>query len=244
MKAAPEQQKKLLELQEFDTALARLTRREEQLPQIEQLANVQTEYASRREHVMNAQHALEDAQLEMKRLEDDLAVVKQRFHRDEEKLNQSTSGKEAEALEHELQTLNARSAQLEEQEFELVQTIEEKQAALDEQLGELDALEGRRRALTAELEREREEIAQSRLALDRKRAELCSLLAPELIELYEATRQRYGIGAAMLRGKVSEGSNMALTDSDLAELRETAPDEVVFCRDSGCILVRTEESAL
>ena len=244
MKAAPEQQKKLLELQEFDTALARLARREKQLPQIEQLSNLQTEYASRREHVMNAQHALEDAQLEMTRLEDDLAVVKQRFHRDEDKLNQSTSGKEAEALEHELQTLNARSTQLEEQEFELVQAIEEKQAALDEQLGELEALEGRKKVLTEELEIEREDIKQSRQSLERKREELCALVAPELIALYEATRERYGIGAAMLRGRVSEGSNMALTDSDLAELRETAPDEVVFCRDSGCILVRTEESGL
>ena len=46
------------------------------------------------------------------------------------------------------------------------------------------------------------------------------------------------------RAGVSQGSNMALTGADLAEVRAAAPDAVVLDPESDCILVRTAESGL
>lgn len=244
MKASPEQQFALLDLQAFDTELVRLNRRESQLSQRAALDEIAAETAQTREVFMAAQRTLEDSQLELQRLEADVALVKQRLHHDESKLDASTSGKEASALTHELESLNSRAAQLEEMEFVVVERLDGEQQAFDEAESKLAELDARRLATQAELEREVTEIAAERSKVGAQRAELAGSLPTDLLELYEQTRERYGIGAAMLRGKISEGSNMALTDSDLAELRETDPNEVVFCQVSGCILVRTKESAL
>lgn len=244
MKASPEQQFLLLDLQAFDTELVRLNRREAQLPQRATLDQIAAEIAQTRDAFMAAQRTLEDSQLEMQRLEADVALVKQRLHRDESKLEESTSGKEASALTHELESLNSRASQLEEMQFIVMQRLEVEQQAFDETEAKLAELDAQRLAAQAELEREITEIAENRSKIGEQRAKLAGSLATDLLELYEQTRERYGIGAAMLRGKISEGSNMELTDSDLAELRETDPNEVVFCQVSGCILVRTKESAL
>lgn len=244
MKAAPEQQRKLLDLQAFDTDLVRLSRREQQLPSRELLEKIAGDSAALREEYMTRQHALEDTQLEMQRLDADVALVMQRLHRDESKLDSSTSGKEASALTHELESLKSREKQLEEIQFVVMERLETEQSAFAESETKLQALEQARNDARAQLERDEAEIAREREAIGSARAELAASLPTDLLELYEATRQRYGIGAALLRGKISEGSNIALADAELVELRETDPDEVVFCQVSGCILVRTEASAV
>lgn len=244
MKAAPEQQRKLLDLQAFDTDLVRLSRREQQLPSRELLEKIAGDSAALREEYMTRQHALEDTQLEMQRLDADVALVMQRLHRDESKLDSSTSGKEASALTHELESLKSREKQLEEMQFVVMERLETEQSAFAESETKLQALEQARNDARAQLERDEAEIAREREAIGSARAELAASLPTDLLELYEATRQRYGIGAALLRGKISEGSNIALADAELVELRETDPDEVVFCQVSGCILVRTEASAV
>jgi predicted nucleic acid-binding Zn-ribbon protein len=76
------------------------------------------------------------------------------------------------------------------------------------------------------------------------RTELASSLPTELVELYERQRARYGIGAALLTRRVTGGSGVELTSTDLDAVRSAAPDDVVMCPDSSCILVRTNESGL
>lgn len=244
MKAAPEDQAKLLDLQACDTSLARLLRRETQLPERERLDEISAAQTALRDTYMDAQRALEDTQLEASRLEADVALVMERLHRDESKLYSSTSGKEASALTHELDTLKRRETQLEEMQFVVAERLEEQQRAFDEVQAQINELNEDRLRVTAALERQLTETAAERLDIETQRAELVRSLPSELVALYEQTRERYGIGAALLRGKVSEGSNMALADAELVTLRETPADEVVFCAVSGCILVRTKDSAL
>lgn len=244
MKATPEHQLALLEVQELDTELVRLSRRDAQLPQRSQLDDIAATVSRTRDEFMDAQRMLEDTQLEMQRLEADVATVKQRLHRDESKLNESTSGKEATALTHELETLNQRSLQLEEMQFVVMERLDEQQQAFDAAKLTLNDLNEQRLSVQAELERELTEISALRAEIAQNRQNIVSGLPGELVDLYDQTRERYGIGAARLRGNISEGSNMALTDADLVELRNTDPNEVVFCQASGCILVRTKDSAL
>jgi len=244
MKAAPEQQLILLEIQELDTELLRLDRRDAQLPQRARLEEIAKKITDTRDAFMEAQRRLEDTELEMQRLDDDVATVKLRLHRDEAKLDESTSGKEASALQHELETLNLRAAQLEEMQFVVMEKLDEQQQLLSNHKMKLDELNLEREGVQTDLEKELAHIASLRQELGQKRSDISDSLPPELVELYENTRERYGIGAARLRGNISEGSNMALTDADLVELKNTDPNEVVFCQSSGCILVRSKESAL
>lgn len=244
MKAPPEQQRTLLDIQRLDTELARVARKVEQLPERAIIRELDDQEPALKDAFMQAQRELEDAELEQQRLDTDLALVKERLHRDEAKLDQSVSGKEATALQHEIETVSNRAAQLEDMQFHLLERLDEIQQQFQQAETQLrEHAESREQAVSlrdsrlAELEREA-------AAIREERATKVSQISPELYDVYESTRQRYGIGAALLRGNISEGSNMALTDSDLAQIRETPADELVFCRDSGCILIRTNESAL
>ena len=89
----------------------------------------------------------------------------------------------------------------------------------------------------AELEAERAEVVANRETI-------AATVPPELLALYERQRDRYGVGASLLRGGVSSASGVALTGSDLAAVRAAAEDDVVLCPDSNAILVRTYESGI
>ena len=73
------------------------------------------------------------------------------------------------------------------------------------------------------------------------RDELAATFEPGLLAVYEKTLAKHGIGAARLFHGTSEGSGMQLSPGDLADIRKAAEDDIVFCPDSGCILVRSEE---
>jgi len=62
-----------------------------------------------------------------------------------------------------------------------------------------------------------------------------------MLAVYEKTIARRGVGAARLFHGKSEGSGMMLSPGDLAEVKAAADDDIVFCPDSGCILVRSAE---
>ncbi len=81
-------------------------------------------------------------------------------------------------------------------------------------------------------------------ATSAKRQELVGSLPEELVALYERQRERYGFGASLLQRGISSASGVALTESDLQQVRQAAPDDVLLCPDSNAILVRTAESGI
>ncbi|PII81425.1 hypothetical protein BMH32_12840 [Leucobacter sp. OLJS4] len=242
MKASPRQQRLLLDLQELDTTAARLRRKREQIPQRAELASLQGELAAAKERFMGLQRELDGQQAEIDRLESDTQMVRDRKARDEQLIAASTSPKEAQALQNELDTLARRTGELEERELELMEVAEQTKARFDEAAAALSGVDGRRAALEAAIGEAEAAIAREASAAAEERAGVAAEIQRDLLGLYEETRSRNGIGAARLRGNVSEGSNMALAPAELMTIRETAPDEIVFCPGSGAILVRVDEA--
>lgn len=243
MKASPEDQKQLLTLQTMDTRVQQLDHAVKTLPQLAELQKTETELAeiSSRLNVHEGEH--EDAQLEISRIESDVAVVQARIQRNTDRASTATA-KDAQALDADNTALNKRRNDLEEIEFSVMERVEELEATIARVTAEgagvqerQSELESAKADLMADIDREREKIRQDREAL-------VSSLPVDLVELYEKQRARYGVGAGLLRGGVSQGSNMALTSTDLQSIRDTPIDEVVLCPESACILVRTDESGL
>ncbi len=242
--ASPADQRLLLEVQAHDTALQQLAHRERSLPERAQVEALKAEADVMREFAVQRRGALEDARLELQRVESDVQLVEARIARDGERLQSSSSVKDIAGLEHEVTSLKARLADLEEIELTVMETVEtlegeleSAQAALDAHLAQLAAAEAARDAALAALA---EEAATARAA----RAEVAGRVPAELLALYEKQRERYGVGASHLRARISSASGVELTGSDLAAVRAAAPDAVILCPDSSAILVRTDESGL
>lgn len=244
VRATPELQARLLDLQAIDTRTQQIAHAKRTLPQIAALAALTGESEALRRRVGTERGVLDDIRSELRRIESDVAVVETRIARDTQRLQSSASAKDSQGLEHELASLTRRRSDLEDVQLDLMDRVETQEkvfADLEAQQAELtaraDQLAVERQAAAATLDAEAEQLVVSRDALVRS-------LPEDLVALYERQRSRYGIGAALLRRGVSGGSNVALNASDLATIRATAPDEIVIDPESGCILVRTEESGL
>lgn len=245
MKADPQAQRRLLDLQAIDTALTQLAHRRKTLPELAELDRLARELAVGEDDRVRAQVAVDDLDRDISRLEKDVDQVRVRADKDRGRLDAGTGpARELEALQHELATLTRRQSELEDAELELMEQREQAQGDLDTVIERLTST----RRTRAETERRRDSIL-SDLDKDREwklssRAPLAADLPADLVELYNKLRESTGIGAALLRMGRCEGCRLELSGSERSRVRGLPADEVVRCEECGRILVRTDESGL
>lgn len=244
LKASPDAQSQLLELQAIDIRLQQLDHSAKTVPELAVLAELSATHEQVQRELMSVTGSLEDAKLELGRVEGDVAVVEGRIARDVARLDVSSSVKDVAGLESELSGLRNRQLELEEVELEVMERVEGLETTLaalradsEEVQGKIAAAEVERDSALAALNSERAHSVANRSVIAGK-------LPEELLALYERQRDRYGFGASHLRGGVSSASGVKLNESDMAVIRAAAPDDVLLCPDSNAILVRTGESGL
>ena len=244
LKADPSDQELLLELQSLDSLAQRLAARRSRLPEQVTVDELDADRANRERLVGEQIGALEDARAELARTESDVAVVDARIARDEQRLQASSSVRDIQGLEQELQALARRKSELEDIELVVMETVEERESALDSTRSALEDLTGRTASARAARDAALDGLEREASEATERRTEMAGRVPGELLALYEKQRARYGVGASLLRGGVSTAAGVALTASDLTAVRAAAPDDVLLCPESSAILVRTAESGL
>jgi len=245
VKADPDAQRRLLDLQAIDTQLAQIAHKRRNLPELADLDRLAREIAALEDSRVRAQVAVDDIDRDIARLEKDIEQVRSRADRDRARLDAGTGpAKELEALQHELGTLSRRQGELEDAELELMEQREQSQAELDRVDAALTSTrqnradtELRRDTALSDLDKEREWKVSSRQPL-------VNDLPADLVALYEKIRESTGMGAALLRAGRCEGCRLELSGSERSRVRAAAPDDVVRCEECGRIHVRTAESGL
>ncbi len=246
MKAAPHQQQRLLDLQAIDTRLDQIQHARTHLPQLAELADLEEKAQVLGAEQVRVQTAHDDVQRELRKSDADVQQVRDRAARDEHRLNSGAgSAKDLQALQHELESLARRQAELEDVELEVMERAE----AIESDLAELTAGRERLAVQIAELEASRDE------ALARLDAEAGEVGAPrvavsgevgaELLALYDKIRVTGGgLGAAPLRQRRCGGCQLELNAVDLGRIKAAPEDEVIRCEECRRILVRTAESGI
>jgi predicted nucleic acid-binding Zn-ribbon protein len=244
LKAAPEDQALLLELQDLDTRVQRLDGQLRNLPETALIAELDAESHALRRTLAEQTGTLEDDQAELGRVESDVAVVAARIVRDRDRLQASSSMKDVQALEQELAALARRRDELEEIELVVMERVEQHESALAATRAAIEELDARLAATTAARDASAASLQRERANVVTDRETIAGRVPAELLALYEKQRERYGVGASHLRGGVSSASGVALNATDLGAVRAAAPDDVLLCPDSSAILVRTAESGI
>lgn len=244
MKAAPDAQRRLLDLQAIDTALAQLAHRRKTLPELGEIDTISRELSALEDQRVRAQVAVDDLARDIARFEKDVEQVRARKERDQARLDKGGALREIEGLQHELATLNRRQSELEDAELELMEQQETAEQALNDvrkQLAEAGerraAAEARRDAAYAEIAKEQEFRTQSR-------GPLAADLPADLLGLYDKIRTDTGLGAALVRSGRCGGCRIELYGADLARVKSAPADDVVRCEECRRIMVRTQESGL
>jgi len=155
------------------------------------------------------------------------------------------TAKDMQALQHEVDSLTRRQAELEDIELEVMERAEGLAAAVAELEGQRAELVARIDELTAARDRVLTELETEAATVARPRADIVAGVGDELVALYEKSRASSGgIGAAALRQRRCEGCRLELNQVDINRIRAAADDEVLRCEECRRILVRTAESGL
>lgn len=245
MNAAPAAQLRLLDLQAVDTALDQLAHRRRTLPELAEIDRLERDRQALSGDRIRVGTEVDDLDRDQRKLEADVDQVRARAVRDQQRMLASTSGKEAESLQHEIASLARRQSSLEDQLLDLMERREEADGRLAvvveglERTGaDLDLAETGRDKVFAEID----------AAVGERQADRASIAADiptDLLALYERIRQASGgTGAARLYRRRCEGCHLELSGGDLEAVRAAPVDQVLRCEECGRILVRTAESAL
>ena len=247
MKADPTAQTALLDLQAQDSVLAQLEHRRKSLPEHARIEELQVRSREIDGLRIEADTQVSDLSAAQRKADAEVEQVKARRTRDEERLNSGaiSNPKDLESLQHELVALERRISSLEDDELEVMESLEEAQGRLlaaEADLGEVtEDLNQTTDARDAAIRVLDEQVAGAQA----DRVQAASAVPDDLIAQYERSRAQYGgLGAAALRAKRCEGCRLEINGADLREIAAAPEDEVLRCPECGRILVRTPESGL
>ena len=240
MKASASDQRSILDIQKFDLQSATLKNRAATLPEIAEITTQTIKQNNLRDLRIAAETELSDVKRELARAEADVEQIVTRIERDEKRLSSGTgTPKELEQTQHELGTLGARRAELEEVELGIMMLVDE----IKERITELSGQENEVALVVADLNIRKENALAAihteleGLATDRKAR--AQSVAADFLALYEKVRESSGgIAAALLVGAQCKGCNLTLNTIELQRISSLGEDEVIRCEECRCILVR------
>jgi predicted nucleic acid-binding Zn-ribbon protein len=245
--AAPDDQLRLLDVQDLDSTVDRLEHRRATLPEHAEIEQLGERKGTLGDEIVRAETEDSDLGREQQKVDTDVEQVRARMQRDQQRLDSGQVGspKELENLQSEIESLHRRQTELEDAELEVMEQREEVQKRLSGLKDELSGVEaslaeamGRRDTALAEIAADIEKTSA-------QRAETAATLPSELLALYDKLRASSGgVGAAALHRGQCQGCHLQLNTTDLNRIRDAEPDEVLRCEECRRILIRTPESGI
>lgn len=240
MKASPEHQNLLIELQLIDTAISHLKIKLANLPEREQITAIHTRLENTAVELAVVETELADVAIDLRRIEVDVEQVADRMKKDESRLSSGAgSPKELEQLQHELGTLAKRKSELEDGELEVMLKHDAVKVRVDELQNDQVGLKQLELELNIRLENATTEI-QSEIGVQQaERGLLVPQIEANLVELYEKVRtSNDGVGAALLVGNKCEGCHLSINAIEIERIKSLPADEIIRCEECRRILVR------
>ena len=229
----------LWELQQIDTALHQLQRRLTRLPEAEAYTAAERQLAEHHAAIAAAGKQMSEAETTIETIERESETLTAKRTRLEQQLKIVTETRQADALNHEIETLNAHRDELDDRELEAM----EQQSDAEQRLAELAANED---AVMAIKESAAAQLAVAKGAGADEEADLTARydagragLTAEEVALYDTQRARHdGIGIAKLVGLRCDGCHLDLSRAEVDAFKALPADELVDCPQCGRVLVR------
>ncbi len=230
----------LLQVQERDTALDRLRYRHSTLPERERIREREARAAELTASVARTRSERDSALADERRLDDEAQTLSRKAKDVDAKLYSGSvaSPRELQAMQADIQQLDSRRAQIEEQEL----VVMERREGLDGEVAAYEAeLAGVREELTeltAALAAAEGEV-DAEIAAEEQARTAAALLVPDSL-LADYVRRRVinkGKGAARLLGDTCQGCRLSIPATEVDRLRHDPDADTAYCDNCGAILV-------
>lgn len=247
MKADPDAQRRLLDLQALDTAMAQVQHRRRALPEHAEIARLQAVRGKLAEEVVANRTRVSDLEAESDKAEADLVPVRERRARNQQRVDDGsvTDPKALTAYLTEIEHLGRRISDLEDNQLDAMERLEAAQGALAAASRRKTELEDGLRVVLARRDEKLAALASELAERQGERDAVARVVPADLLALYARIAEKSGgVGAALLQHGRCGGCQLEVTSSGLARYRAGASDEVLRCEECSRILVRTSESGL
>lgn len=238
--APPEDQHRLLKVQDVDIHIQQIEHKKKNLPVHERITELDAQLGDLSGSLVESRTRASDLRRELTKAEGDVEQVRNRAQRDQARLDAGQVGaKDAQALMSELETLGRRQDALEEVELEVMERLEAHTQALEELESAHRELETARTAAVAERDEALADLDRSLETARQDRAVAAEGIDAALLAVYDKVRAKTGgRGVVALKGSFLEGLNVNLAPAEVAEITAAAPEQVVRLEDYGHIVVR------
>jgi predicted nucleic acid-binding Zn-ribbon protein len=213
---------RLLELQDVDSALDRLRRRLETLPEATQLEEVRARLAELEADMEIAVKQGDELAREQGRLEGEIGLLDDKLGREEGRLfsGKVANPKELSSLQAEVEMLKRRRSTEEDRLLEILVAYDAAKSTLESLRAERDEVALAAQNLTGTVEELESEIENELSEKSARRAGIASSLPSELVTLYEGLRTtKGGVGAAALERDTCLGCHTTLPAREVERLR-------------------------
>jgi uncharacterized protein len=229
----------LWELQQLDTALDQLQRRLTKLPEAAALAEAERQLGEHRAAVATTTQQLTDAEATIDTIEHESETLTAKRTRLEQQLKIVTETRQAEALNHEIETLNTHRDELDDRELEAMDQQAQAEQRLAELAGQQDAVVAIRDTAAEQLATAQGDGAAEAQELTARRDATRAALGADDVDLYDRQRARHdGVGIAKLEGLRCTGCHLDLSRAEVDGFKALPADEEVDCPQCGRVLVR------
>ena len=238
MKANSQEQKTLLAISELDLEISKTVAERKKLADSTEISEASSLALSLSDRLIDARNIVGDLEMELKRAENDLELVETRIAKDIERLATTSSPKDAQGIEHELETLAKRKSDLEDAELAIMEALDQAKTDLAEVVrakADADTALAERRTESASKNSELEAKA---LELSNKRAQTASTLSAELLSAFEQ-KSRRGSGIGRLIGRECGSCRLSITATNFDEISALPVDELAECPNCQAFLVRS-----
>ena len=164
-------------------------------------------------------------------------MVEERIKRDNERLNQTSSSKDAQGIQSEIDSLTRRKGELEEVELEILERLEQAKVELGEISGKKDVLSKEISSLQESIQAAVDELKSRGRKLTADREILVSKVPDEALDRYKALASKQ-IAVGQVENRACSACRMGLTANTIDALSSLADDEVGSCPECLAIIVR------
>jgi len=230
-------QSALLGLAEADLEIAQIKHEITTAIDSKELETLRTDLAIVAGELISARTIVENLSANQKRVDDDLHLVEARIARDLERLNQTSSPKDAVGIQSEIESLSRRKNELEDTEIAVLTELEDAEKILKIISERRDGINTAMNDLQSEIQAKVDQLKSRGRKLTADKGVLVGKISTEVLAAYELLAKRQ-IAVGQVVNRSCSACRMGLTASAIDGLSALVEDEIGNCPECQAMMVR------
>ena len=230
-------QSALLKLSQVDLEIEQIKNEISKAISSKELSDASAKLSEASGDVLAARTIFENITMEARKADDNLRLVEERIARDVERLKNTSSPKDAQAMQSEVESLTRRKDELEEVELEVLERLEKAEAELKTVSDLREQLASEVNGLQESIQGQVDDLKTRGRKLTADRETLVSKVPADVLEKYKNLAAKQ-IAVGQVQNRSCSACRMGLTASAIDSLSALAEDETGSCPECLAIIVR------